>query len=461
MNASTLTTFNEALSLLDSFINFERTPAAAGLDGYGTERMANLLRRLDSPHLVAPVAHIAGTKGKGSTAFLVSAALSGSGLKTGLYTSPHVDSIRERIMINGRPISERQFAESCQAALSAAEDMRADGHEPTYFEVLTATAFHAFHAVGVEAMVLETGLGGRLDATNLPDLRVAVTAITPVSLDHEEILGKSVEEIAREKAGIIRAGVPLVVGQQTHEAMRVIIERAETVGAPVFRTGEDIIASVRKEAIPDRPELGQRLDLETWRSLYPDVVLSLLGEHQVGNAAVALGMVELFLEGTGRDPLDSLALKRSWRGLVLPARLEVFGQQPWVIVDGAHNPASAWSAAETILSSFTTKDRVLVFGAAEDKNVKAMLRILAPLFKTVIMTSYNSPRSASPRKLQEFLKQEFPAVPVLCASSPAEALAEARKAASADGLILFTGSLYLAGEIRAACRQTSGRRRSR
>ena len=460
MNASTLFSYNEAIALLDTFVNFERTPPAAGDSGFGTERMSNLLRRLDSPHLVAPVAHIAGTKGKGSTAFLTAAALAGSGLKTGLYMSPHVENMRERIMVNGRPISERQFAESCQAATKSAADMRADGHEPTYFEVLTAAAFHAFNAVGVEAIVLETGLGGRLDATNVPDLRVAVTGISTISMDHEKVLGNTLTAIAGEKAGIIRSGVPVVTGPQSHEAMKVIRSRTDSVGAPLFRTGEDVVASIRKGVTTDRPELGQRLDMETWRSLYPDVVLSLLGDHQVTNAALALGVTELFLEGIGKGPMDSLALKRAWRGLILPARLEVFSTHPWLVIDGAHNPASAWAAAEVITQTFSTRERTLVFGVASDKDAETMLRVLAPLFQNVILTPFESPRCVGVESLAEFMEKTFPAIKTIRAANSSEALALARETVSAEGLILAAGSMYLAGEIRAASRQAQGTKRT-
>lgn len=307
-------------------------------------------------------------------------------------------------------------------------------------------------------MVLETGLGGRLDATNIPDLRAVATAISTISRDHEKILGSRLEEIAGEKAGIIRPHVPVVVAQQEAGAMRVIGERADALGAPLFRVGEDVSATLRKAAIADRPELGQRLDMETWRSLYPDIVLSLLGEHQAANAALALGLAELFLEGVNSGPIDSLALKRAWRGLVLPARLEVASRRPWLVVDGAHNPASAWAAAETVANSFTTGERALVFGVADDKDAATMLRIFAPLFATVVLTPFASPRSADVRKLAEFMAKEFPAIKAVVAEGPADALNLAREAVTVDGLILVAGSLYLAGEIRAICkREAAGR----
>ncbi len=449
MDLTTLISYKEALELLDTFINFERTTPLSGANGFGTERMAELLKRLDSPHLAAPAIHIAGTKGKGSSAFLAASAISGCGLKTGLYMSPHVETLRERIMINGRPVSESRFAESCQSVLRVAGMMRDEGNAPTYFEVLTAVAFTVFKAAGVEAMVLETGLGGRLDATNLPDLRVVATGITTISLDHENILGSTLEDIAGEKAGIIRQGVPLVVAPQGKKVMGVLLERAEAVGAPVFRVGEDIIATLRKAAAVDRPELGQRVDMGTWRSLYPDVVLALLGDHQLINASLALGLVELFLEGTGMGLMDSLALKRAWRGRTLPARIEVLSKSPWLIVDGAHNPASAWAAAETLEKTFSARDRVLVYGSACDKKYETILRILAPLFSSVVVAPFASPRSVEPAALADFLKKEYPDLKTTVADSPREALALAKEQVAEDGLILVTGSMYLAGEIRA------------
>ncbi|MDR3211264.1 MAG: bifunctional folylpolyglutamate synthase/dihydrofolate synthase [Planctomycetota bacterium] len=447
---STPNCYQEAIARLDSFTNYERLDPSQ--TAFGLERMITLLRRLDSPHLFAPAVHLAGTKGKGSTAFLVAAALQASGLRTGLYLSPHVENLRERILLNNVPLGENAFATSVLAATTLAEELRQEGSPPTYFEVLTASAFHAFRKLEVDVVVLETGLGGRLDATNIPDLRVFASGITPISLDHEEILGDNLEDIALEKAGIIRHRVPLVIGQQTEAVMRILAKRAEETGAPVYRFGRELRLTQRRGPLPDRPDSGQVVDLETWRSRHRDISLALLGDHQAANALTALGISEAFLEKTGRPPLESAKLERAWRHLTLPARLEVCLLRPWTVVDGAHNPASAWAAAETLLATFSSQKRHLVFGAAADKKVEAMLNILAPLFQKVFITPFASPRGRDQRRALEFMRANHPDIPTQAVAEAGEAINLARSGLGAEGLVLVSGSLYLAGEARAYCR---------
>lgn len=453
MDIYTLPSYREVIEELDTYANLERTaPVAESLDG-GSERMADLMQRLGSPHAAIPTVHIAGTKGKGSVSHLVAAALSAAGLKTGLYTSPHVNHLRERIVVNGRPIGEQRFAETCNTVLKEASAMRDNGNAPSYFEILTATALLAFASSKVEAMVLETGLGGRLDATNLPDLRLVAAGLTSISRDHQEVLGSTLELIAAEKAAIIKKGVPVVTVPQEDGVTAVIQSRAESVRAPLFTVGKDIMVAYRKRPTVDKPLSGQRLDLETWRNVYPDIPMSLIGLHQAENAGLALGLTDLFLEYMDREPLDSLVLKRAWRSLVLPARMEVVGEQPWHIVDGAHNPASAWAASETLLETFSSSDRTLIFGVAADKDWKTMLRILAPLFKYVVFTAYDSPRSVPASELAAYLAHEFPGCNAVTAIEPAHALEMAESSTPENGLIMTTGSLYLAGEMRALARR--------
>ena len=455
METNTLPSYAEAVELLDSFQNMERSGVtASGLAG-GTERMQRLMKRLDSPHAAIPAVHIAGTKGKGTTTHMVAAALSAAGLKTGLYTSPHVDELRERIQIQGRAISEQRFVEACMAVIPAAQAMKDDGDSPTWFEVLTATAFVAFGNARVEAMVLETGLGGRLDATNLPDLRLAAIGITAISRDHEDILGPGLASIAAEKAAIIRENIPMVTVPQEEGVMQVIEARARELMAPVFKVGRDVTVEFRRPATPDKPNLGQRLDLETWRNVYPDIPLAMLGRHQADNAGLALGLTDLFLEYMDRESLDSLVLKRAWRSLSLPARMEVMPGSPRHVIDGAHNPASAWVAGETVLEAFTASAsaRTLVFGVAADKDWRAMLRILAPLFGHIVLTPYDSPRAVDPAELAKFVAKEFPAVKTAAAIDPAHALELAEGFTPVDGLILTTGSLWMAGEMRRLCKR--------
>lgn len=448
MDISTLPSYREVIELLDSFANVEKNRPVPGALTGGSERMAKLMKRLGSPHAAIPALHIAGTKGKGSVSCLTAAAISATGLKTGVYTSPHVECLRERIMINGRPIGEHRFAEACATVLREVEAMRKDGQAPSYFEVLTATALVAFAAANVEAMVLETGLGGRLDATNLGDLRLVAVGITAISRDHEEILGKSLTGIAAEKAAIIRKGVPVVVMPQAGDVMRVILERAKEQQSRVFTVGQEVKIAFRKRVTPDKPNLGQRLDFETWYNVYPDVPIAMLGEHQAYNAAMALGLTDLFLEYMDREPLDSVVLKRAWRSYTLPARMEMVDAKPWRLVDGAHNPASAWAAAETVTEAFSTRKRTLIFGVAEDKDWRTMLRVLAPLFQTVVFTPFDSPRAADPAELAAFIEKEYPGIKTASAIDPAHALELAEGFTPEDGLILITGSLYLAGEMR-------------
>jgi dihydrofolate synthase/folylpolyglutamate synthase len=282
---------------------------------------------------------------------------------------------------------------------------------------------------------------------------VAVCGIASISKDHEDILGSRLAAIAAEKAGIIKEYIPVVVMPQEDGVMRVVTGRARELSAPVFGGGKDIHAQFRKPVQRDRPGLGQRLDLETRRNVYPDIPIAMLGRHQLENAALALGLTDLFLEYMDREPLDSLVLKRAWRSLALPARLEVTSDHPWHIVDGAHNPASAWAAAEMVEEAFSTDNRTLLFGVAKDKDYRTMLRVLAPLFRRIVLTAFDSPRAAPASELDQFLKREFPRIAVSVAPDPSRALELAESQTPADGLILTTGSLWLAGEMRALCRR--------
>lgn len=448
MEIQSLPSYEDILARLDTFHNLERAAMVADSLAGGSERMSKLMRRVGSFHVSIPAVHIAGTKGKGSVSHLCAAALTAAGLKTGLYTSPHVSDLRERIQINGRPVNRQRFIEAAMPVLYEAGLMRDEGEGPSWFEVLTAIAIVAFANARVEAMVLETGLGGRLDATNMPDLRVAAVGITTIAKDHEEILGSTLESIAAEKAAIIRKNIPVVIMPQESSVMRVIESRAKKLGARIFRVGKDVQLEIRQCSEKDKPALGQRLNLETWRNVYPDIPVAMLGDHQAENAGLALGLADLFLEYMDREPLDTLVLRRAWRGLSLPARMEVVSSQPWHIVDGAHNPASAWAASETIIESFSATNRTLVFGVSSDKDYRSMLRILVPLFSRVVLTQFDSPRATSVEELSRFIKKAFPGVSVTTALDPSHALTVAESTTPSDGLILSTGSLWLAGEIR-------------
>ncbi|MDR1534411.1 MAG: hypothetical protein LBU64_04850 [Planctomycetota bacterium] len=449
---SPLPDYREALRLLDTFSNSESTLPPPAFFRDGRDRMRRLLERLGQPHLGIPAVHIAGTKGKGSVTHLAGAVLTAAGFKTGLYTSPHVENLRERIGLDGLPIGERAFSEAAAEVLPEATAMREAGQAPSYFEVLTGIALTAFRNAGVEAMFLETGLGGRLDATNIQDLRLAAAGLTSISLDHEDILGHTLAEIAAEKAEIIRPGIPVATAPQAEEVNRVIRTKASDCQAPLLTVGREIRGEVRRRNQPDKPEEGQRLEMAVRRQVYSDIPLALPGRHQAENATLALGLADLLLEYLDREPPGSLILKRAWRELTLPARLEVVGRSPWRVVDGAHNPAAAWAAAETLGECFTSRNATLVFGVAADKNWRLMLRILLPKFRQAVFTPFNSPRSLKTGELSDFAAREFPGVGIQEAADPAQALDRAGNATPREGLILVTGSLYLAGEALAVYR---------
>ncbi len=451
MSTHTIQHCEEVEAWLAGFTNYERqsdyrhTP-----DALGTERIAELLRRLGDPHLHAPVLHIAGTKGKGSVARLSERLLTEKGYRVGLYTSPHVMHLRERIQVGGRAVSPERFAETFARVRPVVEGMREHPvfRPPTYFEILTAAAFVTFAEAGCDGIVLEVGLGGRLDATNLPDLPTLATAITPISRDHMKQLGDDLEQIAGEKAGILRPDVPLVLAPQPTAVRERILREAADIGAPVIRVGRDLRYRYHRSPAQDDPQAPQRLVFETWRGVeYRDVPLPLLGAHQLTNAAVALGLAELYLEEDARPPLATSALRRAWRSVELPGRIEVVSRAPWVVLDGAHNAASAWSLAETLRERFPPGRRALVFGAQGDKEIEVMLRVLAPLFDLLILTSTGSERSMDADAVRTHIREAH-LRPARVLPDPAEALAEAEARIGPEGLVCVAGSLYLAGLLR-------------
>jgi dihydrofolate synthase / folylpolyglutamate synthase len=447
--------FAEVLDYLSRFTNYERaSDYQADPATLGTERMSEFLLRLGSPQTRFPAFHIAGTKGKGSTSYLAAALLKSCGCRVGLYVSPHVDHLRERIQIGLEPVSEERFCEAFARVRPAVEAMRQspEGKPPTYFEILTALAFLIFAEAKVGIAVVEVGLGGRLDATNIPDLPVVASAITTVSRDHLQQLGSDRLSIAGEKAGILKAGVPLVMGPQAADVEKFLRERAARGGSRVVAVGAEATAAYREPPPLDAPEAPQRLDLVTWRARHHDVPLPLLGEHQLANAATALALAEIYLETQDSGPLDTASIRRAWRDLVIPGRTEVVARDPWVILDGAHNAASAWVLGETLRKRFSTTQRTLVLSIARDKEVAAILRILLPLAERAILTTNGSPRCLDPEEMRKLAGGQGPEL--LVQPDPLEAVAQAVKATGPDGLVCITGSLYLVGAVRSFLKAT-------
>lgn len=427
--------FDEALRYL---LGLGHETLAMKLGLAGVER---LLAELGDPQRAYPAVQIAGTNGKGSTAAMLDAVCGTAGIKTGLYTSPHLVSITERVRVAGRDISAEEFARAATVVREAAETVaRATGALPTFFEQVTAVALVAFREAGIELAVLETGLGGRLDATTAA--RADVVAITPVSLDHQEHLGETLAEIAAEKAAIIRAGVAaVVVGPQEPEAEAVIRARCREVGVEPRFAADD--ATLEGACGGGR----LRVTFRTGRDVYPGACLALRGRHQAANAAVAVRLAEAL--GERGFTISRAAVVEGLERARHAGRLELREGAPPVLFDGAHNPAGARALRE-YLDESVRAPVTMVFGAMREKRVGEIGAILFPAARRLVLTEPASPRAARVDELVRAIPPAHDLSTITLAPSPRDALTLARSLTPPDGLICVTGSLYLVGEVRAA-----------
>jgi dihydrofolate synthase/folylpolyglutamate synthase len=373
-----------------------------------------LFAALDYPQRAFPSVQIAGTNGKGSTAVMLDSICCAAGIKSGLYTSPHLVSITERIRVSGVEITPEDFAACATLARAASEQLEA---LPTFFEQVTAIALLAFRNAPVELAILETGLGGRLDSTTAANARIV--GITSIAFDHEEYLGHTIESIAAEKAAIIRPGVRAVIArQQEPAALDVLLKRCEQVGVTPILAGHS--------SAPESLDLGLR------------------GRHQIDNAAVAISLAEL-LRAEGFT-ISNSAIAAGLKTAKHPARLELIPNEPSFLIDGAHNPAGAQSL-RAYLDEYAARPLTLVFGAMRDKQLERMGEILFPVADTLILTTIDNPRSASIETLQTIASRVAKGR-VLTSESTVEAVQIAMINTPAEGLICVAGSLYLAGEMR-------------
>jgi dihydrofolate synthase/folylpolyglutamate synthase len=413
----------------------------------GLENVTRLLRRLGDPQTSFPSVQIAGTNGKGSTAVMLASILRAASLRAGLYTSPHLVSVTERVRVGGREISEDDFARHATRVREAAEWVeRESGALPTFFEQVTAVALCAFADEGVEIAVLETGLGGRLDATTAAGARWV--AVTPVALDHQEYLGSTLTEIAVEKAAIIRPGMRAVVAPQEPEAEAVILQRCRESGVEPRRATED--TEVEEAGADGR----LRVRLRTARAEYAGVRPALRGRHQLTNAAVAVALAEMLAE-------DGFHISREHiiQGLETAehaGRLELDERQrPAVLYDGAHNAAGA-RALRAYLDEFAPEGVTMVFGAMRDKELAEIGRALFPAARHLVLTAPVSPRAATVEELLRAVPVPPSSSTIALAPSSRDALVIARTHTPADGLICVTGSLYLVGEVKALLESNVG-----
>jgi dihydrofolate synthase/folylpolyglutamate synthase len=412
------------------------------------DRITDLLDLLGSPEKAYPSIHITGTNGKTSTARMIDALLRELGVRTGRYTSPHLESVTERIALDGQPLSAERFASAYDDVAPFAELVDRRHPDPvTFFELLTAMAFAAFADAPVDVAVVEVGLGGRWDATNVVHAPVAV--VTPIGLDHVGILGDTVAEIAAEKAGIVHPGAVLVAAHQPVEAAEVLLRRAAEVEAVVAREGLEFGVVSRRVALG-----GQMIALQGLAGTYDEVFLPLHGAHQAGNAACALGAVEAFVGAGERGSLDADVVRAAFAGVRSPGRLEVARRSPTVLLDAAHNPAGAVALVEALDEAFTFDRLVGVVAMLSDKDVRSVLETLEPVLTSVVVTTNSSPRALSADDLAAVAVEVFGAERVEVAPRLDDAIDAAVTTAEEDSPVgsgvgvLVTGSVVTVGDAR-------------
>lgn len=428
-----------AIEFLLSFADLER---AGGIgragDTFDLRRMRALLAGLGNPERGRRTAHVAGSKGKGSTATMIEAILRAHGLRTGLFTSPHLHSYCERVALDGATIEEQAFADIVAELVPQAEAMTAQGMRPTTFELLTALSFVAFRAANVDAQVIEVGLGGRLDATNVLDDK-DVCVITPIGLEHTDILGPDYRSIAAEKAGIVRAGIPMVMALQPAPAADAIRSGCAAAGAPLHEVAAE--CAVRRTRGGERQEFRLRTPVATYA-----LELPLAGRHQMENAVVAVRAAELLAERAG-FALQPAAVRTALASVRVPGRLEALGHRPRVLFDAAHTAESAGRLAEALRDDLGVRRAVIVIGLSSDKDPEKIARALAPVAGTVIATRSSHPRAADPATVaRAFVEQGCEAI---IDPAPESAFDAARALAGEDGVVLVTGSFYLVAVLRA------------
>lgn len=425
-----ISTYDEAVDYLDRHIGLGVRP--------GLERIEALLELMGRPQDAGPIVHVTGTNGKTTVARMISALLTAHGLKVGTFTSPHLERIEERFAIDGEVVDPDGFAQAIADVAPFVDILEQRiGERATYFELTAAGALASFVANAVDVAVMEVGLGGRLDATNVVDADVAV--LTSVALDHTNYLGTTVESIAAEKLAIVKKGATLVTGMVPDVVLGMAERRAADQGGAWRAIGREF--SVTSDlAVPG----GRLADIEGVHEAYSDIFLPLHGRHQVANLAVAIAAAE---EMFGR-PLSPEAVREGAAAVRSPGRVEQLGDQPLVVVDGAHNDQAMEALAETLVEEFADHAWTVVLGILDDKDVRAMLRHLEGLVESVYVTAADSPRATDPGLLAGMVGEVLPDVPVTVVPRVGEAVGQALAATGRDGALLVTGSLYVVGEAR-------------
>ena len=430
-------TYEQALAWWYQHVNYEQRSATP--DDLKLDRMRSLLERLGNPHQMLRIVHVAGSKGKGSVSAMMAAILQRAGYRTGLFTSPHLIRLEERFQINTGEITAPELAIGLNDVRCAVE--RSPVLDVTFFEICTALAFLHFWRRRVEAVVLEVGLGGRLDSTNVCSPELCI--ITSISFDHMKQLGNTLALIAREKAGIIKPGVPILSGVIDPEPRSVIEAIAQQRQAPLRQLGSDFTYRYKPGHVVG---ILPQVQVTTHQKSWPTLELNLLGEHQAANASLVIAAIEV-LRQRGWTIGDQ-AVRQGLAEVSWPARMEVIHREPLVVLDCAHNAASAATVVKTLEESFEPGKRVLLFSSSHDKDISGMFAHLKPAFEQVIFTRFRcNPRATPPGELRD----RWGGGEVI--DSPVEAIQVAMQQAP---LVCVTGSVFLAGEVRALLKAPSG-----
>jgi dihydrofolate synthase/folylpolyglutamate synthase len=443
--------YDKALSYLESFVDYERTPPGKYDEKtYSLSRMEKLLDYLGSPHKSVRCIHIAGTNGKGSTGAMLTSILKESGLRVGFYSSPHLVSFRERIRIGADLISKKEICRLTGVVKLAVERLAENSFpKPSFFEVYTALAFLYFTMAKVDFAVIETGLGGRLDATNviIPELSI----ITSIDVDHTTLLGKTRAAVAGEKSGIIKDGVPVLTSSQAEDVLEIIEEKCEEKGNSLTEIRAANPDGLCRNSLCSHEMVfldynsvsleGSRFSVYGKEYSYDDLSIPLLGEHQVLNAGIAVAAARFL--GVGASFIRAGLRHASW-----PGRLQLLkgfrGITP-ILLDGAHNPAAARALANAIKILFGDRDIILVIGISSDKDIRGIGKELLPFASRVILTRANNPRALDPVSLRKELGNLGKGAKLI--NSSADALKLALKESSEENLICVSGSLFLVGEV--------------
>ena len=435
-------TYQQAIDYLFERTDYEKQERLRyNVTTFNLNRMQKLLSYLGNPHKKIHTVHIGGTKGKGSTATMLARMLEANGYKVGLYTSPHVVHLHERITINSTMISESEMCGLLNRAYMAVEKM-SKTDPPTFFEIMTALAFMFFLDSKVDIAVIETGLGGRLDSTNV--IKPKVIGITSLSIDHQNLLGETIDSIAKEKAGIFKRGVPTVTVQQEPSAMRVLRTQATAIQAPLSVTGSDIDFSQRFETSREHGP-HTRICLTTPTSKFEHLRVPLHGRHQAINCGLALAMLDK-LKSAGYK-IDNDKAAKGLCNVSLAGRMEMICDDPRIMIDAAHNAASIQALIHAVGQNIPYDSMVVIFGCNSDKDVRGMLQKLQFGADKVIFTRSNSPKAVSPDDLAE-MYTEICGKMFQTAPSLGQALQLAGSAVSKEDLICITGSFYLIGQAK-------------